>query len=318
MKDEIKIISVTRNKDSGNQLEVQKQRTLEELLKLPHPLEQHSELLELVTKYFPGKGYEQLLADAIKPGISDDPDELERWEAQAILERKQKMPNDFGIAYLIRLLYEETFSIQQFQDSKFGSEGKTIGGLLSHHLFKIITNGISISTITDLELKEKTYEKEFVRLVSEAKWADMEKFSIIITQLAFPTNYFISERANQIRRHLLRTRLPYASENMELDGYRMMKVIKLYPQLLEKNGDPKLLDILRISYPENLLMLLNKLWGILGRVPGVFFEEKSFYKITVTEDLLEGLEKLIQFRIHPDTQILYQFLSPSGYINDGK
>lgn len=73
---------------------------------------------------------------ATRPSISDKPDELEHWESERILARKSRRSYESAEMYLRRLLYEETFSVNQNPGSlqSFrGSYGMTPGGLISHY-----------------------------------------------------------------------------------------------------------------------------------------------------------------------------------------
>ncbi len=314
--DEIEIV-IHDDQDLTETDEVQP--TLEELLALPHPLEQHPELLALVTQHFPDKGYEKLLLDAIKPGISNHPDELEKWEAEAILRRKQKLSGDFGIAHLIRILYEETFSVRQFQGEKFSSEGATIGGLLSHHYFGGSIDGVTIEDIPELPQLKETFQEEFEELIATDDTDSLDKLVTLAAKIAFPHNYdptgFYSIR---IKQQLLRTRKYFRSEAVEIIAYRMIKILHDYPELLEKSDKTDLNKVCETSWQANLTFFVDKLWGLLGHAPGVFFTDRGVYKHEITDELLAGLEKLIQFRTNPDTQVLYRYLSPSGYSNANK
>lgn len=310
-------ITILSSEELGQEAE-QKELTLDELLALPHPFEQNPELLDLVENFFPGKNYREQLLAATQPGISDNPDELEKWEAEVILRRKQKLPNDFAIAHLIRILYEETFSVRQFQGKQSGSEGMTLGGLLSHHYFRHKVDGVDLNTVLDLEITENTFKDEFERLVKNNDFKSLEKLVILVTETAFTERYFTQGHAHRMRTNLLRRRMYIHSEMAENMGFRAIKVIHSNPTLLQKVTDKKLLEIPRVDFETNLVYLLHRLWGILGNSPGVFFSEGGYYKYEATEELLTGLERLILFRINTQTQILYKYLSPSGYINNQK
>lgn len=292
--------------------------SLEELLALPHPLEQHPELVQLVEKLFPEKNYSKLLLEATKPEISNSPDELELWESEVILKRKQKLPNDFGLAHLIRILYEETFSVRQFQDTKLGSEGPTPGGLLSHHVLFGRVDEVSVESIQEIEILENTFEAEFQRLVAANDYATLRIFTTLVTEMAFPSNYFIPGHAHRMREMMLRKKQYIHSDYLETYGFRTVKMMSLHPEFIAEVVDQSLLEICNFNKPEPFVFLLRRLWGILGITPGPFFAEGGFYKTIENQELITALEKLIQFRIHPQTQLLYKYISPSGYINQQK
>lgn len=310
---EIEILGTKQNSIVEND----PQLSLEELLTLPHPIEQHPELLDLIEELFPNKGYKERLLLANRPTISDNPDEMEKWETEVILRRKQMLPvekisNQPNLAYLIRLLYEETFSVRQFAGKKNGSQGTTLGGLLSHHLFFGSVNGISLNSIKELEIVEKSFKAEFERLVKINDFKSLEKLVKLATKIGLPSNYYMPEYASRIRETMLRTKNYFQLDMVEQMGYRAILILHENQDLLKNNSDPTLKEICASHNDSSILYFLHRLWGILSKN---LFLEGGYYKTSIDSELLKFLEKLIIFRTHPDTQILYKYLSPSGYIN---
>src|SRR4030067_2575187 len=94
-------------------------------IKTSHPFEDKY-FLEVIKKYAPE--YIDRLKDTARPGISDNPDELESWEAGQIGRRKKQLPYESDYGYAVRVLYEETFSVNQFPKKPFKeSNGLTVG-----------------------------------------------------------------------------------------------------------------------------------------------------------------------------------------------
>jgi hypothetical protein len=119
-----------------------------------HPFT-NPKFIAVVQKYAPE--YTDKLAEAEKPTISEHPDELEAWEAEQIEKRKQQLPYESDFSYAIRVLYEETFSVNQFPEKSFkGSNGLTVGGLISHFYTINIINGVKASDAQNWELNGST------------------------------------------------------------------------------------------------------------------------------------------------------------------
>ncbi|MBP9700249.1 hypothetical protein KBD71_03115, partial [Candidatus Woesebacteria bacterium] len=74
-----------------------------------------------------------------KPQISNNPDDLEIWESQQIVGRRENLPYESDEGYLVRILYEESFSVNQNPGQwvvlHLSSAGLTPGGLLSHFTY---------------------------------------------------------------------------------------------------------------------------------------------------------------------------------------
>src|SRR3989339_895579 len=77
---------------------------------IPHPLDD-PEFRAFVQREFPERA--ERIAEMAKPTVSNNPNELESWEARHILQRKQRLEFEGDFDYLIRLLYEEMFSVNQ-------------------------------------------------------------------------------------------------------------------------------------------------------------------------------------------------------------
>lgn len=320
LKPEIEIISTTENYGDGdaNEAEKKKNLTLAELLALPHPLEQeeNSDVLEIIQHYFPEKNYAEKLIGAIKPGISDNPDELENWEAEVILRRKQRISGEPALEYLVRLLYEETFSVRQFHGENFGVEGMTPGGLLSHFTLLGTVDGISIESVAQLALTKATFQEEFEKIVEKSDYELLRTLLTLVTNIAFPSQYYYPAYAVDMKNMLLRTKTYKKNKILENIGYRFVRIFHDHQQLLEKKQDEELKNICGVHTDQNLVMFLHFLWKRLRNAPGVFFTQDGYYKHEINQELIDGLEKLIRFRVHPDAQILFKYLSPSGYINE--
>lgn len=321
MHEDFEITIIGTEKTEKNKTETEEQElTLEQLLALPHPLEQFPVLLDLVDTYFPDKGYRKLLLECSKPSISDAPDEMEEWEAEVILRRKQPLEIEQftgqpGIPYLIRLLYEETYSVRQFQGSKNGSEGITLGGLLSHHYFGDSTDGVSINTIAELDLPYQTFEEAFLMLAAQDDYKTFEKLVTLVTEIGFPKRYFLPGHSFRMRQNLLRNKKYIKSDVMENMGYRMVKIINENQELLDKIDEKNFNSLIKFPFDATFIQALYYMWGQLSKR---LFNDGGYYKTEITTELLEALEMLILLRTNPQNQILYKYLSPSGYINSQK
>jgi hypothetical protein len=112
--------------------------------------------------------YAELVATANRPDISDQPDELERWEAGCILARKAKFDYEPNELYLRHLLYEETFSVNQnpvSAQSFRGSHGMTPGGLISHCYQEGRYNGLTVAELSaSATLDEDSFAEAMKRL----------------------------------------------------------------------------------------------------------------------------------------------------------
>src|SRR3990167_9511385 len=92
-------------------IEVTLQRQPDEILKPEdwiHPFD-HPPFRAYLEAEFPD--LTQRIDTAHRPTISVQPDELEAWEVEQILLRRKRASFETDYAYLMRLLYEETFSV---------------------------------------------------------------------------------------------------------------------------------------------------------------------------------------------------------------
>ena len=269
------------------------------------------------------------LIDRVKsstfPKISESPNDLEQWESELILKRKQKMEIESNWAYLARLLYEETFSVNQNPDftnppMKMDMCGVTAGGLISHFMFRGSTNGVTLESIVE-QISQYTFSslKEFI--------ADFKKHN--------PDNYLnkLSDVLDVIikcvengsimpRRfplNLKKELIENSNENksygaFESIGFRLLAMLCAEPEMLNEVVDEnlktrfKLNPNAEISRAELIIHAWYKSQAILTKT--------GTFAYTDQENVKEAIKNLLYLRTHPEMQVFYKFLSPSGYINE--
>lgn len=132
----------------------------------PHPYETEPLWTMLENDY--GISDEQI-QKVTKPRISNNPDDLEIWESQQIVGRREKLPYESEEGYLVRELYEASFSVNQNPGASLvlhlSSAGLTPGGLLSH--FANFGPGEELQKILDTAPSGNTLEEAYKKWMTD-------------------------------------------------------------------------------------------------------------------------------------------------------
>lgn len=253
------------------------------------------------------------------PRISSNPDELEAWEAGVIDNRKERLQYEGDFPYLLRVLYEETFSVNQFQDSLKTSNGLTVGGLISHFYMFGSINGVSVEDAKNWNLNGKSLREVLQNTEDFRRREDIFEIAESITfplQIGRVGASHLMRMQAQLKSNLLKNpKEGHYREDLDTYGFRLMKLIKQIPELTEEVKDEKLKEM--VHFPlERKLTGAHFLVRVWKRLSGLVLDDNGYYKREGEDGVIEGLKDLITIRTHPELQFLYKFKSPSGYINN--
>lgn len=276
----------------------------------PHPFDTQ-ELKEFVQEHF--SEYTDSISECKRPGLSNNPDDMEKWEAQRIRQRKQRFKNETLTGWLNRILYEETFLVDPFPgrtdiDLKQGIPGFTPGGLISHHYILGSSNSRNIEDVLDLSTEESLKEQ----LLSLPDRKSQLNFLDVVSNSTY--------RRTSGSRLYLPLVLRNIQENKgfprELDstGYRLLRILQARKEeFYSPVKDPKLKECVKASDRElNKIDLLYSAWA---RFQSLLTKQGGIRSL-MSEELKSDLEDFLFFRTHPETQIFYEYLSPSGFLNE--
>ena len=289
------------------------------------------EVAAYVAKEFPD--YAEKLTKSARPIISDHPDMMERWESARILKRKDKHSYETSQSYFIRALYEEMFGVNQapgdetvqkdFEISKDPSSnpeklrvyqgimGMTPGGLMSHFAFLGSISGVSLEDAPKLNLKGKTCAEAYPSLNAELGWPNAEPVIDLIYH--FTTLRDASYMAAHKRQFTIRnieTGKKYPPEYDSI-GYRLMLMCHDCPDMIIPVQDEELLRELGFKWAAPKHLVYKRVW----EVSQVVYDLIGSGEIKFTEEQHKAIDRMLKIRTHPEMQVFFKYLSPSGYIN---
>lgn len=303
-----------------------------------HPLNRES-IIKLINIEFPNIQLDQVDI----PKMSENTDMMEEWESARILKRRDRIKGESDWQYTMRVIYEELFGVNQapgddsvFEDDKREdynpmqsriykeTTGMTPGGLISHMRYRDSYNNMTLekaakmnprggNTKSALEWfkKDKSIEPHFVgmdflEMIQRCtdprfqKWNFEPRYATGIMGPHQIGEIFTGKRA--------------VPTDWDTYGYRLIKMIASEPQMMAnikdreflttlgygENANPNGLDILQDSWRRSRNYYAN-----IGKM-----SEKDNPKV---HDLVK---RLLLIRTHPEMQVFFKYISPSGYINE--
>jgi hypothetical protein len=258
-----------------------------------------------------------------RPKASIHPDEIETWELGKRSKRVDVIINsasDNPLKVIEMCLYEECFGVNATpgtNESFHESLAPTPGGILSHGYPHVIINDQTLASVSRLEFIGET-AKECVE--SLADWSKKTILVNFLAEITAPTELgdFSSQRIQkEIKQRLLSPNLQ-PSEEVTNWALRLIKMVKECPEFSKPIQDPELKTLLGFNKERNVNLLdaWPKLWS---QMSSSILEQNSLgstvYKDPNNENTKMALERLLKIRLHPETQILFKYLSPSGYLN---
>lgn len=286
-----------------------------ESLSTPQPTHPFDEL-ELgvyLEKTYPERA--EAIAMATRPGLSDQPSELEQWEADRILERKQRMPSEAGDdkMYLRRLLYEEAFSVNQrpgLSETFQGSAGMTPGGLISHYYPEFIPDGKHLGEVLAMPELDETSLAEAIRKAKERDFTSAYTLADMIGSLSQQGDIFSGLYDRRLGRAILDGR--GNTELYEAVGFRMLKMFRAAPEMLEPVEDQELKS--RFGLQIASFLTRAGLMGDAWKKSQAILPE-GYYTHADTPEIQTAVDNLLALRTSEDMQVFFRYLSPSGYID---
>lgn len=263
------------------------------------------------------------IQEAVRPGQSSHADELEKWEGAWILKRKDIKGSEDKLQYLIRLLYEEFFSVNQNPGKNppefNGSYGMTPGGLISHFYSPIQIDNQSVKSVVELPFQGKTLREAIDSLTTSDDLEGRKQRSSFVGLVY--ENTYENDSFNTLGRMRMRDSMDKAFRDeefvylKEMDslGYRLLAMLKAEPEMIEPVADQKLLERFGVKRAISRAEFIVKIWGLFSRD---VFTKNSTYRHMDEGEAKEVISYLLTVRTHPELQIFFKYLSPSGYVND--
>ena len=284
-----------------------------------HPFDKPDFIEWIDSEFF---GYGELAASSQKPRLSNNPDQLETWEAAQVLKRKRLFGDQSNMHYLMRLLYEEAFSVDQNPGMQVnvpvfqGSFGLVPGGLISHYmdrqtfdlekalsLFQASANTReAVKAIPRLPLDQEQVLHTIIRC---SQRVDAEQLAML--ELTSP------ERVRHLCHRLLNTDHPY-EELYDVRGHRLLAMLHATPEMTAPLQDESIL----VDYPTtpanmpSRAYILQRYWSYFSRT----LMAEHYFREPDDDGVRDAIEELLRFRTHPEMQIFFKYLSPSGYLNE--
>lgn len=274
------------------------------------------EFREFLNTAFPQ--YAERLDDVARPGLSASPDELEQWEAERILARKQPFNHESHRLYLHRLLYEEAFSVNQKPgldppETIYGVAGMTPGGLISHRYPEYDFSALTVGQAATLPEVEAVTFSDAVKQINERDWKMAHQFIDMATQIVRPEPLGFPMRRNSLLAQKILTGQTVSVE-YETIAFRLLKMLHTAPEMLESVHDKALqLRFMQADYDLPRAQLLQWAWG---RSQPILPD--GYYTSAETPEVKTAVDNLFALRTHPEMQVFFRHLSPSGYMNDAR
>ncbi len=277
-----------------------------------HPFD-NPELREYVSETFPQ--HIEAMISANRPSLSSQPDELERWEADKIVARKQLKAYEDPKLYLRRLLYEETFSVNQNPGSVpevlfQGVAGMTPGGLISHFAPRYISSGVSLEKILTMSEINAPSLGEAINQAKMRDHKDAYNLAEMISIIMQP-DIFNAYRTPFLSRHILAGSINPVHDNL---AFRMLKMFKAAPEMLEHVEDNEL----QAKFSRGAGNLSRANLVVRAWEESQVILPDGFYTGSDAPEVQTAVDNLFALRTHSEMQIFFKYLSPSGYINESK
>jgi hypothetical protein len=245
-----------------------------------------------------------------RPQTSESADELETWEAERIELRKQRFPHETDELYLRRLLYEESFSVNQQPDVNppvtfQGVAGMTPGGLISHFYPRYAMNGVNLRDTLDTPELGMPNLAEALSAASQRR-----RLATIISTIMQPYALTGMRRYNLRLARDLEAGTGLTEEHNNV-AFRMLKMFRAAPEMMKPVTDTQLQTAFvshdkPIARAELIVRAWEKSQAILPN---------GYYTSAEAPEIKSAVNNLFMLRTHSEMQIFFKYLSPSGYIN---
>jgi hypothetical protein len=265
---------------------------------------------------------------AVKPGLSRNPDELEKWEANQRKKRISVLAAASGGDALRELqtqMYEECFGVNAtpgVDESFRDSVAPTPGGLISHGYPRARVNGYDLEAVARLNFSG---EDAKTAVQSLPTMNEREGLAGVLVETLYPLQFgpgsYMSERQRQITREQLLGDRSKPQGEVTTWALRLVKMVQEEPAMLAAVKDPELLTLagIRAGSEVTLASYWSMAWRRFSRTQ---LEENEYgnsvYRDPQNPETAAEIGKLIAIRTHPEMQIMFKYLSPSGYLNNGK
>lgn len=270
-------------------------------------------LLRIVERYAPE--YIQSMKTCARPALSRNPDELEQWEAKQVLLRKERLTDESDYAYLVRVLYEESFSVQQIRDVFFrGSGGFTPGGLISHGFInRLETLGTDPEPLV---ISGSTLREALER---ESSYTNRRRIVELVFDCTYP--YRFGEQGlsggsvswTNVMRRIQRDPAQAYPEDVDALGFRLLRLMMQAPWLMNDITDEE--SRKRFGFDDGHRLTLARAVYLYWEVASKLVLPTGYF---VPEDVSgadERLKLLLELRTRPELAVVYRYLSASGCLN---
>ncbi|KKT40238.1 hypothetical protein A3K29_02505 [Candidatus Collierbacteria bacterium RIFOXYB2_FULL_46_14] len=266
----------------------------------------------------------EMLDHIVHPACSQHPDALESWEIDQRNNRTDTISRLPPLFALQILLYEECFGVNANPGRKLSdpeismqdSYAPSPGGLLSHGYPYGTFDGATLESVSQLPFAGDS-AKEAVASLSDRN--QRRQLAGIISRSLYPEDFGPSSTfSDQRRRNTARSlEDPNVTPRDEANSWalRLVKMVKL-ATLGNSVKDQSLKDIVyRDSKGEwSLAMYWHLLWKKMSRSL-IESDQSSQFKNPYDTEVKKAIGDLLRVRLNPDVQVLFKYISPSGYIN---
>lgn len=277
-----------------------------------HPLD-NPKVIKIIEQY--ALDFLEKIKTCTRQKLSAKPDDLEKWETEAIIQRQRKYTYETDYGYVLRILYEELFSMNQWRGEKKepfqGSLGMTTGGLISHLICLDTINGASM-------LRPRHLPQ--IDTIPFEEWIQSENFiqqKVVLTFLLH--ELFEDPRYQGVNENQLigMMRKNTDSENAHLcrsGAFRLLQILTNYKEFVTPITDPVLRKIIQIQNDKRVVHLgecIRSIWKSCA-----FIVPNGHYLSEDDDKNHRALNYLLLLRTHPELQILFRCYSASGLVNE--
>ncbi len=259
------------------------------------------------------------LEEIERPGISNHPDELEEWEVR---ERKKRIAtlSEMPALYALQaLLYEECFGANANPGQEIThleSYAPTPGGLLSHGYPWGTFDGATLESVSKLDFKGSN-AKEAVASLND--YIQKNQLAGIIARTLYSRLDFLSDSSRRFTFRSLQDPKVAPKEESTTWGFRLIQMLKEEKVLVEPVENTELKDVVhKGSKAEwSRAMYWHMLWKKMSN-KFIVGDGSNNFRNPNDQAVLDSIGELLFVRTHPEVQILFKYLSPSGYLNQNQ
>jgi hypothetical protein len=187
----------------------------------------------------------------------------------------------------------------------------TPGGLISHRYQEGSYDRLTVADVAaQPEIDEETLSQAMVRLGPDWQSGASGLLSLV-DRMTYPNNFGISNPGLAKRYALGELRPPVEYDAV---GYRILRMLHIKPEMLEpvEDADLQARFVNRAGRLARAELFIHAWHRSQVLLPDGYFTASA----APDPNADKAVDNLLALRTHPETQIFYKYLSPSGYINE--